>query len=134
MSGLLITAALLGDHAPFTALVPNDNWDLWKLPEGTGLPSTVGKRVSRIEHQFLAAQQAYLVTERVQWTVRSSSGEERAAILKAIRDANRDKTGTIAGFAGVAVLLAGDGPDFDDDDAAIYMGSTDLRVSFTEPA
>lgn len=134
MSGLLITASLIGEFAPFVALVPAGQFDLWDLPQGTPLPSAVGTRISRTEHQFLAAQSAWLVTERVQWTVRAANGEQRQAILKAVRDACRDRVGAIAGYAGVAVLLAGEGPDFKDADAAIYMGSTDLRVSFTEPA
>lgn len=134
MSGLEIVGALLDAHAPFGSLVPVGNFDFWELPQGTGLNSVVAHRLSRIEVQFLSAQSQTLVTERIQCTVRAGSGAAREAVLTAIRDGCRDKTGTIAGKLNVSVLLAGDGPDFKDDDAAIYMGSTDLRVSFTEPA
>ena len=134
MSGLTIVGALLDDHAPFGVAVPASNFDLWKLPQGAGLPNVVGTRVSRVEKQFLSAQTMRLVTERIQLTVRANSGEEREAITATIRDACREKTGTIAGFTNVAALLAGDGPDFEVEDEAIYIGSTDVRVTFVEPA
>lgn len=134
MTGIAITGELLAADAAFSAGVPAGNWDFWDLPQGTGLPSVLLTRVSRVEKQFLGAMPYQMVTERIQATVRSSSGEEREAIRKAIRNACRDKVGTIAGLSGVAVKLAGDGPDFKDPDAAIYIGSVDLRVSFNEPA
>ena len=134
MSGLEIIGALLDAYQPFGALVPSGNFDFWQLPTGAGVPSVVGTRISRTEVPFLSVQSVQLVTERTQWTVRANSGAERGAILRAIRDACRTKTGSIAGYDGVAVLLAGDGPDFKDDEAALYMGSTDIRVSFREPA
>lgn len=134
MSGVEIAGELLATDDAFTGAVPEGNWDYWELPQGTGLPSVLLTRISRVERQFLAVQRQRLVTERIQATVRAGSGAEREAVLTAIRNACRDKTGDFAGVTGVAVLLAGDGPDFKDADNAIYMGSTDLRVSFTEPA
>ena len=134
MTGVEITGDLMAAAPAFAAAVPAGNFDYWDLPQGTGLPSVLLTRVSRVERQFLAAQPWQMVTERVQATVRAGSGAEREAILRTIRDACRDKRPTVQGLANVAVLLLGDGPDFKDDEAAIYMGSTDLRVSFTEPA
>jgi hypothetical protein len=134
MTGVAIVGELLAADAVFTAAVPAGNWDFWDLPQGTGLPSLLLTRPSRVEKLFLASMRYQMVTERIQATARASSAEERGAILKAVRNACRGKVGTIAGFSGVAVTIAGDGPDFKDDDAAIYIGSVDLRVAFNEPA
>ena len=133
MTGVEIVGDQLAADAAFAAAVPADQFDYWDLPQGTGVPSVLLTRVSRNEHPFLAAQPQRLVTERVQATVRAGSGAEREAILKTIRNACRDKLPVVDGVFNVSLLLAGDGPDFKDDEAAIYMGSTDLRVSFTEP-
>ena len=134
MSGVEIAGALLADDAKFGSLVPEDQWDYWDLPQGTGLPNVVLTRPSRTKQQLLDAAPGRMVTERIQATVRASSAAEREAIILAIESACEDKSGTIGGFSNAAVLLAGTGPDFKDADAAIYIGSTDLRVSFTQPA
>jgi hypothetical protein len=134
MTGVEIVGDLLAIDTAFGAAVPAGNFDYWDLPQGTGLPSVLLTRVSRTERLFLSAQPQNLVADRVQATVRASSAAEREAILATIRDACRHKHPTAQGVSNVAILLDGDGPDFKDDDAAIYIGSTDLRVSFSEPA
>jgi hypothetical protein len=134
MSGVLIVGDLLYGFQPLADEVPPAQIKAWKLPQGASLPSILVTRVSRTEQQFLAEQEMRLVTERVQVTVNAASGASREAILKLVRRACAGKLGVIAGFTGVAVLLAGGGPDFMDDAASIFMGSTDLRVSFNEPA
>ena len=133
MSGVLIAGELLGSTASLTSVVPAAQIRAWKLPQGSPLPSILVTRVSRVKQQFLAAQRVWLVTERVQVTVRASNGVQREEIIRLVERACADRTGPIAGFAAVAVLLAGAGPVFQDDAAEIFMGSTDLRVSFNEP-
>ncbi len=134
MSGIAIVGSLLHASAPLIAQVPAGQIDAWELPQGTPLPSIVITRVSRTKRQFLAAQSVWMMTERIQATVRASNGAQRETIIDLIERACADRIGTIAGFASVAVLLAGTGPDFMDDAASIFMGSTDLRVSFNKPA
>lgn len=134
MSGVVIAGTLLRAFGPLTAVVPAARIKAWLLPQDTSVPAILATRISRVEMQFLAGQQVQLVTERVQVTVRAANGEQREQVLKLARDACRDKVGTIAGFAKVAVLFAGEGPDFMDDSATVFMGSFDLRVSFNEPA
>lgn len=134
MSGVAIVGELLRGFAPLMAAVPAEQIKAWMLPQGTGLSSIVVTRVSRTEQQFLAEQPMRLVTERVQVTVRAANGAQRETVLRLGRKACAGKLGTIAGYANVAVLLAGTGPDFMDDAATIFMSSFDLRVSFNEPA
>lgn len=134
MSGVRIAGALLLGAESVTNIVPAAQIKAWELPQGTPAPSLVLTRPSRAKRQFLDAQDIWLITERVQVTVRASSGDEREAILKAAERACVDEVGTIAGFHGVAVLHAGGGPDFKDDSGLIFMGSFDLHVSFNEPA
>lgn len=134
MSGVLIAGALLQGYAPLLALVPVEQIRAWMLPQGAPLPSLVVTSVSRTERQFLSEQPIRVVTERVQVTARAASGTGRGEILTLVRRACSGRTGTIANLASVAVLLAGTGPDFMDDAAAIFLGSIDLRISFDEPA
>lgn len=134
MSGVRIVGALLTASAPLIAEVPAAQIKAWRLPQGAPLPSILVTRVSRTKMQFLAAEAVWLVTERVQVTVRAGNGLQREALLRLVERACSDKVGTIADFANVAVLSAGGGPDFMDDAASIFMGSSDFRVSFNEPA
>jgi hypothetical protein len=134
VSGVLIAGDLLLASGALTAKVPPDRIKAWALPQGTPVPSLVVTRISRVKYQFLARQNVNLVTERVQVTVRASSGAEREEILRLGGKACDDRTGTIAGFANVAVLPAGEGPDFMDDTGTVFMGSFDLRISFNEPS
>lgn len=134
MSGVLIAGELLLASSALAAIVPPAHTKAWELPDGTPPPSLVATRVSRTKHQFLAAEQVWLVWERVQITARASSGQARAEILRLAERACADQIGTIAGFDNVAVLSLGGGPDFKDDSGLIFMGSVDLHVSFNEPA
>ncbi len=134
MSGVAIVGELLTASAPLTAEVPAAQIKAWKLAQGSALPSIIVTRVSRIKRQFLAAQAVWMMTERVQVTVRTASGQHRETILRLAERACADRYGTIAGFDSTSVLLAGTGPDFMDDAASIFMGSVDFRVSFNEPA
>ena len=134
MSGVLIAGELLMASVPLVAVVPPDQIKAWKLPQGSPLPSIVVTRVSRPDRVMLDGTTLPAVSERIQVTVRASSGEQRETILRLARAACNGKKGAIAGFANVASTLAGTGPDFMDDAASIFMGSFDLRVSFIEPA
>lgn len=134
MSGVLIAGELLRGAAAVTDLVVPTLIKAWVLPEGSPPPSIVVTRPSRAKHQFLDEQEVWLITERVQVTVRAASGEGRVAILRAAERACVDKVGTIAGFHDAAVTYAGGGPDFMDVSGTIFMGSFDLRISFNEPA
>jgi hypothetical protein len=134
MSGVAIAGELLRGSMALTTFVPVAQIKAWELPQGTTGKSIVVKRVSRRKHQFLDAQQVWLVTERVQATVRAGSGADRETIVRLGERACADKTGTIAGFGNVAVQALGAGPDFMDEAGTVFMGSFDLQISFNEPA
>lgn len=134
MSGVTIAGELLRGSVPLISFVPVAQIKAWELPQGTTGRSIVVKRVSRRKHQFLDEQQVWMVTERVQATVRADSGIDRETIIRLGERACADKTGTIAGFTDVAVLALGAGPDFKDDANTVFMGSFDLQISFNEPA
>ena len=133
MSGVLIAGGIFRSSAALTAVVPAANIKAWALPQNSPARSILVTKISRVEVQFLAEQGVNLVTERVQATIRAESGVAREDMILKARAAARMETGTVAGFENVAVLLAGDGPDFMDDSQTIFMGSIDLRVSFNEP-
>lgn len=134
MSGITIAGELLRGDAALIAAVPSANIRAWKLKDSTTGKSIVVKRVSRVKRQFLEAQDVWLVTERVQATVRATNGDDRELIVRLGERACADRIGTIAGFQNVAVLSGGAGPDFMDDAGTVFMGSFDLLISFNEPA
>ena len=134
MSGVMIAGELLRGSTPLTDVVPAAQIKAWQLPQTMTGKSIVVKRVNRKKHQFLDAQQVWLVTERIQATVRATSGEDRETIIRLAERACADRIGTIAGFDNVAVLSAGAGPDFMDEAGLLFMGSFDLQISFNEPA
>jgi hypothetical protein len=134
MSGVAIVGELLRGDQGLTAMLPVTAIVAWVLPQGSAANALVLSRVSRTELQLLAGEAKRRVTERVQVTIRAKSGRERTLIERLARIATADKIGTIADFEGVAVLLAGGGPDIMDDAASIFLSSFDLRVSFLEPA
>jgi len=134
MSGVLIVGELLHANAALVGVVPAEWIVAWQLPQGAPANAIVVTRVSRSEDQMLAHEGWRRVNERVQITVRAADGEQRGKIERLARAACADRTGTVAGFEKVSVLLAGGGPDFMDDAASIFLTSFDLRVSFIEPA
>ncbi|MCZ4341517.1 hypothetical protein O4H52_07890 [Sphingomonadaceae bacterium G21617-S1] len=134
MSGVRIAGALLRANAPFLAIVPLASVKAWKLRQNTQPPSAVATRISRTKLQLLDAQDTWLVTERVQITIRARSGDQREKLIRLGERACVDKFGTIGGFENVSVISSGAGPDFEDDSGTVFMGSFDLRVSFNEPA
>jgi hypothetical protein len=133
MSGITIIATLLPAYEPLTSAVPAGSIKAGRLPDAPQLPTLLLRSVSRTEVQRLKRGATVRVRERIAVTVRASAYRETGALLRLVRGACAGKTGTIAGFTGVAVLADGSGGDLDGP-ADTFERTQDLLVTFDEPA
>lgn len=129
MSGCAIVGAVLIADPGVTALVPGDRIKAAKLPDAVALPALLVRTVSVVEQQPLKKAALVRVTERVAVTVRAGNYREQGAVMKAVGNALRGRTGTIAGYPRVAILTAGAGPDLLGPGDS-FEQTRDFRVSF----
>lgn len=132
MSGVSIIAALIEADAGLLATVPVAQIKAGRLPDETPLPAVLIRHVSMVEQQMLRRGDVVHTIERISVAVRAGKYQQPAEILKLVRGACAGKTGTIAGFANVAVLTAGTGPDVNGP-ANSFERTQDFRVSFDAP-
>lgn len=128
MSGVIIVV----DRLKALALVPDASIYPGDIPLGKGLPAFGVKQVSGRDHAKLARGTGANRTERIMLTVHGASYTAALDKIIAARKGLRNLTGTIAGFANVAIVVGDDGPDFELDDASIHQLSTDFSVSYYE--
>lgn len=132
MSGVAIVGALLREHAALGAVVPADRIKAGRLPDSVALPAVLLRTISSVEWQALTREAVVPTTDRVAVMVRAATYREQQAIMKLFVAACAGRTGTIAGFANVAVLTAGGGPDVAGP-ANSFEQTQDFRVSFDAP-
>jgi len=136
MSGVAIIGALLGRSAEYLAIVPAEQTAAGALPIGTRLPATVVMKISGVDVQYLA--ELGPCRQRVQVSVRTPDYATKDLLIPIVKAACAGFTGAlvteVGTFADVAVLSAGEGPDFDDGEKGIYQGSHDFMVTFTPAA
>lgn len=133
MSAVKVIRALLVADAATLAIAPASSIIAGVLPQGSALPALAITEVSRTDRNILSPGSHARSTARVQVTVFTTSYPAQKTLLQAVRHACRDKRGTVAGVPGVAVLLDGTGPDFNDSDTGFYMQTQDFMVGYTEP-
>lgn len=136
MSGGLILGTVLRAFTPLTgSLVPATSVRVGKDKKDAPLNNLLVKRISWLRSPILARQTRRHVRERMQVTVKAKTHEDRVTILKAVVDAvdltRPDNMGTITN---IAIVSAGGGPDFEDDEATVFMGSHDFYVDYDEQA
>lgn len=129
MSGCAIVGAVLRADAGVIALIPADRIKAAKLPDGVILPALLVRTVSVVEQQLLKKAALVRTTERVSVTVRAANYRDQVAVMKAVGNALRGRTGEIEGYARVAILTAGTGPDVLGPGDS-FEQTRDFRVSF----
>lgn len=132
MSGVGIVAQLLRAHAPLVEMVPAASIKDGPIQLGSGLPAIAVEQISSTDFRLLCPEDSDLMTDRVQVTVAANGTRERRQIVKLVRDACRGKRGTLFGVAGADVQSDGQGPDFMDEGATIYLRTQDFRVAYRE--
>lgn len=131
--GVAAVKQLLHAYAPLTALVPVLRIQAGVLPIGTTLPAISITSVSKNDRNIPNPGAYRHVAERVQVTVMAATYPSQKQVLAAVKKAAADKFPTVSGIIRVTVHTESHGPDFMDDQASIYMGSTDFRVTYSEP-
>lgn len=132
MNGVVALRTLLIADATLTALVPVERIVAGVMPMGTTLPAVSITSVSSVDRNLPSPSATRHVTERVQATVLASDYPEQKEILAAVKAAAADTFPTVSGISNVTVHTDSQGPDFMNEDASIYLGSQDFRVTFTE--
>ena len=121
--------ALLMAHAPLTAVVPSTRILPGLIPLDTPLPAIAYNFISGVPSKSIDMS-TQIVRARIQVTVQTTSYAQQKQIIGLIQDACDAKQGTIAGFHIDSVLADITGPDLRDDDAGLFMQTTDFIVKF----
>lgn len=134
MSAVAVMVALLRAHQPLTALVPAASIMAGTVPQKDPLPAIGVTEVSRNEFPTVSrAEKSTLVRARVQVTVHAKNYPSQKALVLAAKLSMGVSSGVIAGVKVRSVLRLDVGPDFSNDDAAIYQQSRDFMVTYIEP-
>jgi len=132
MNGVVVLRQLLAGHAGLTALVPATSIGAGYLPQGTALPAVSITSVSSTDRNLPSQGATRHVSERVQVTVLAADYPSQKAVMAQVKKAAASKFPAVSGISAVTVHTDGQGPDFMDDAASIYMGTQDFRVTYTE--
>ena len=130
MSDAKAVRYLLANDATLTAQVPATRIRIGVLPHGIGLPAIAVTHVSTVRPQMVNTA-SKLCVSRVQVTVMAADYESQKDVLALVRAALPRSRGTVDGIAVDSILIDTEGPDFTDE-AGLYMGSIDYRVTYTE--
>lgn len=132
MNGVAALLQVLGADAALTALVPAARIMAGILPLDTALPAISVTLVSSVDRKVISAGALRHVRQRVQATVLASGYPEQQAVMAAMRRAAADSFPTVPGISRVTIHTESTGPDFMDRPAALYAGSQDFRVTYSE--
>jgi hypothetical protein len=132
MSGVVAIRQVLIADADLTALVPAQRIGAGVLPQNTALPAISLQSVGKNDHNIPNPGTYRHVIERVQATVLARDYDSQLALLNAVRKAGADRMPVVAGLMHVTIHTDYAGPDFMNEDASIYMGSQDFRVTYSE--
>lgn len=132
MSAIKIIRSLLVSDTDLVALVPSSRIVAGIPAQGMALPLLSLTEISRVDRNLIKGSSTSRSTSRVQVTVMAASYPAQKALLAAVRHAARSKVGDLSGLINVSVLLDGTGPDFMDNETAIYQQGQDFMITFTE--
>jgi len=121
---------LLSNNATLNAQVPAARIIGGVLPQGIELPAISVTHVSTVRPQMVNAA-SKLCVSRVQVTVMAGSYATQKSVQALVRAALPRSRGSVNGVAVDSILIDTEGPDFTDE-AGLYMGSIDYRVTYTE--
>lgn len=130
MSDVKAVRYLLSQNATLTAQVPASRIIGGVLPQGIALPAISVTHVSTVRPQMVNTA-SKLCVSRVQVTVMADSYATQKSVLALVRAALPRSRGSVNGVAVDSILIDTEGPDFTDE-AGLYMGSIDYRVTYTE--
>jgi len=121
---------LLANNSTLNAQVPASRIFAGVIPQGTAAPAIAVTHVSTVRPQMVNAA-SKLCVSRVQVTVMAATYQTQKSVLALVRAALPRSRGTVNGVAVDSILIDIEGPDFTDE-AGLYIGSIDYRVTYTE--
>jgi len=121
---------LLANNATLIAQVPAARIIGGVLPQGMALPAISVMHVSTVRQQMVSAA-SRMCMSRVQVTVMAPTYATQKSIMALIRAALPRSRGSVNGVAVESIIPDTEGPDATDD-AGLYIGSIDYRVTYTE--
>lgn len=130
MSDVKAVRYLLANSATLIAQVPAARIIGGVLPQGMALPAISVMHVSTVRPSFVAAS-AGMSIARVQVTIFAATYATQKSIMALIRAALPRSRGSVNGVAVESIIPDTEGPDATDD-AGLYIGSIDYRVTYTE--
>lgn len=130
MSDVKAVRYLLANNATLIAQVPAARIIGGVLPQGMALPAISVMHVSTVRPSFVAAS-AGMSIARVQVTIFAATYATQKSIMALIRAALPRSRGSVNGVAVESIIPDTEGPDATDD-AGLYIGSIDYRVTYTE--
>ena len=130
MSDVKAVRYLLANSATLIAQVPAARIIGGVLPQGMALPAISVMHVSTVRPSFVAAS-AGMNIARVQVTIFAATYATQKSIMALIRAALPRSRGSVNGVAVESIIPDTEGPDATDD-AGLYIGSIDYRVTYTE--
>lgn len=130
MSDVKAVRYLLAQNATLAAQVPAARIIGGVLPQGIALPAISVMHVSTVRPSFVAAS-AGMSIARVQVTIFAATYATQKSIMALIRAALPRSRGSVNGVAVESIIPDTEGPDATDD-AGLYIGSIDYRVTYTE--
>lgn len=133
MHGIAAVRTALAADATLTAIVPTARIVGGPLPQGTTLPAISLTSISKVDRNIPNPGTYRHVTERVQVTVHAKTYPSQKAVLAAVRGAAADQVGlAVSGLVNVTIHTDGAGPDIINEEASIYLGEQDFKVTYSE--
>lgn len=133
MDGVAAVRSVLAANGALTALVPAAKIIAGPLPLNTAAPAITLQSISIVDRNLPNPGVKRHVVERVQVTVLAPNYPSQKNILRAIRKAAADKFyPAVSGIDQVTIVTESAGPDFMNEQASLWLGSQDLRVTYNE--
>lgn len=134
MSGVSALRYIAANNSALIAVVPAARIFLGAAPLNTALPAISFRSISGVPENTVAmTESGRLQTERVQATVLAASYASLVTVVRLLRAALPNQSGTVNSVKVDSIIPMGDGPDLFDDGAAIYEASRDLMVRWHLP-
>ena len=105
------------------------------IPQATPLPAIAFNHLASVERNKVISlnENISIISSVMEVSAHTKSYAQTKALLFSVRNALRNRRGTLAGFVVHSVLMENIGPDLVDDDAKIYSQSIDFQVTYAQP-
>lgn len=122
----------LKTNAALIAVVPAARIFSGVIPQNITLPAIAVNHISSVKHRTVGSGVDAFTTTRVQVTVHADTYPNLRAVMPLVRAALPKRPGTVNDCAIDSILIDGEGPDFRNDAAGIFMRSQDVLVRWND--